>query len=330
MTEYGGPRGRVLDKLDQRVACALQVDGRASWTSIAEALGESERTVTRRGTRLLNSRAMIVAGRPRSESNVIVNAYCALGQYMITARAFAQRSDSFLVHVLTGSPECLVQLNCPTERLSRLVLEELPGVRGLTNTFTQPVLRQVHSIHKWRPEILTSSEIAALSRNSPPEGAVSDRAAHPAEPDKASKLIQQVLATDGRSTVEELSRLTRLSDATVRRRLERMRQDGDLVIRAIIEPSYLGLAVEAVLRIRARPDAVDSVATALGQSPFVRYISIVFGERQILAMVAVPNEAALYDFVTQGSWLKDVRSADTALILRTLKRGGVLTSSAEA
>lgn len=320
---FGARRRRPLDRLDQRIACALQVDGRASWRFIAEVLGESERTVTRRGTKLVADRAVAIAARPRARSNTIVGAHCELGQSRIVARAFAQRGDSFLVHILTGTPECVVLLDCPRERLGELVFEELPGVRGLINTFTQPVLRQTHTISRWRPDVLNDDEVRALVGDRRDESDGDGPAA--TTRDKADDLLLQALGADGRRSVDELSRLTGLSDTTVRRRVERMRRDGDLVIRAIVEPALLGLPVEAVVWVTAKPTEVESVARELGRSPFARYVSVVVGDRQIIAIVAMPSEAVLYEFVTRSSWLGNVHSVDTAIILETYKRGGALT-----
>lgn len=326
MSETYRSRGRgPLDRLDQRIACALQVDGRASWRYIAEVLGESERTVTRRGTKLVGDRAVTIAARPRSRSNTIVGAHCELGQSRIVARAFAQRGDSFLVHILTGTPECVVLLDCSRERLGELVFEDLPGIRGLINTSTQPVLRHTHTISRWRPDVLTDVEVRALTgdRRDETEG---DGTANVFR-DKADDLLLQALATDGRRSIDELSRLTGLSDTTVRRRVERMRRDGDLVVRAIVEPALLGLPVEAVLWVTAKPTEVESVSQELGRSPFARYVSVIVGDRQIMAIVAMPSEAALYEFVTRSSWLGNVHSVDTAIILETYKRGGAITGT---
>jgi DNA-binding Lrp family transcriptional regulator len=272
---------------------------------------------------LVADRAVAIAARPRSRSNTIVGAHCELGQSKIVARAFAQRRDSFLVHILTGTPECVVLLDCPRERLGELVFEELPGVRGLINTFTQPVLRHTHTISRWRPDVLTDGEVRALmgDRRDEPDA---DRQAESAR-DKADDLLLQALHADGRRSIDELSRLTGLSDTTVRRRVEKMRREGDLVIRAIVEPALLGLPVEAVLWVTATPTDVESVAQELGRSPFARYVSVLVGDRQIMAIVAMPSEAALYDFVTRGSWLTNVHSVNTAIILETYKRGGALT-----
>jgi len=310
--------------MDRRIACALQVDGRASWRFIADVLGESERTVTRRGTKLLGDRAVVIAARPRARGNTIVGAHCELGQSRIVARALTQRSDSFLVHILTGSPDCVVILDSPRTHLNNLVFEELPGVRGIVKTTTQPVLRPTHTISRWRPDVLTDNEVNALLGEHRVQNV--DVASGRTEVDRVDDLLMKALALDGRRSIEELSRLCGLSDTTVRRRIEKLRRDGDVIIRAIVEPALLGLPVEAVLWVSARPTYVEAVADALGHSPSVRYVSVMVGDRQIMATVSMPSEEALYEFVTHGSWLENVNSVETAMVLETYKRGGAPTS----
>ena len=54
--------GRMeLSDLHLRIIAALQVDGRAPWSRIADALGEPERTVARYGVELLERGVVTVA-----------------------------------------------------------------------------------------------------------------------------------------------------------------------------------------------------------------------------------------------------------------------------
>jgi hypothetical protein len=72
------------------------------------------------------------------------------------------------------------------------------------------------------------------------------------------------------------------------------------------------------------PAEVDAVTAALADSPHVRYVSFVTGERQLLVLTAFPDEAALHDFVTRSPWLRQAVSVDVSMVLGSLKRGGML------
>lgn len=307
-----------FDILDRRIACALQVDGRATWTAIGQALGESERTVLRRGSRLLAERLVVVAARPPGTSTVI-GIRCEPGLARTTARALAQRPDTVIVHLVTGDPDCIAVISSRPDGLARLILDDIPGIRGISRTFSQPVLQRVHSIAEWHPGLLTGAEIAALRRPRPEPGV--GGAAGPA--DRADQSILRALIDNGRASVEELARLAGLSDSTVRRRIESLTQHGTLTIRAVVDPALFGLPVEAVLRLTVSPDRVDEVAGELAASAHARYVAVTTGNEQIFALVAVPDTAALHRFVTASTWVGHVRHVVTSLILATAKRGGV-------
>ncbi|MEU8846305.1 Lrp/AsnC family transcriptional regulator [Streptomyces sp. NPDC048564] len=139
---------------------------------------------------------------------------------------------------------------------------------------------------------------------------------------RADPLLVNALTEDGRCTYDELARVSGVSEATARRRLGALRRAGRVRVRAVIEPVLLGLPVEAVLWVRAVPTAVDSVTAALAGSPHVRYVSFVTGERQLLVLTAFPDEAALHDFVTRSTWLREAVSVDVvSMVLGSLKRG---------
>ncbi|WP_149822910.1 Lrp/AsnC family transcriptional regulator [Streptomyces tailanensis] len=320
--------GPVADLLDRRIISALQIDGRASWHRIAAALDEPERTVVRRGTRLLESGLVRIGAMAVRGRSTVVGVRCAPGRARVAATALARRPDCVFAHVLTGAPDCVAELLCPRERLAGLVMDELSGLPGVVETLTLPVLRHVRTIREWHAGLLTDSEIAALregARPGFPSTADPIPFTDPAtELARADRLLLHALAEDGRRTYDELARVAGVSEATARRRLTTLRRTGRVRIRAVIEPAVLGLPVEAVLRVRTPPAKVETVTAALAQSAHVRYASFVTGERQLLTLTAFPDEATLHTFVTRSPWLHDVESMDVSLVLTTLKRGGML------
>ncbi|MGW0707391.1 Lrp/AsnC family transcriptional regulator [Streptomyces sp. NPDC002643] len=329
--------GLVADSLDRRIVSALQIDGRASWHRIATALGEPERTVVRRGTRLLESDLIRVGAMTVRGRSTVVGVRCAPGRARLTATALARRPDCVFVHVLTGTPDVVAELLCPRDRLTGLVLDELPGLPGVVETFTLPVLRHIRTIREWHAGLLTDAEMAVLKAGGPTAaddcGTTRDStpiadplpAGDPTtELARVDRLLLHALADDGRRTYDELARVAGVSEATARRRLSALRRAGRVRIRAVIEPALLGLPVEAVLRVRTPPLRLEAVAMALTKSAHVRYASFVTGACQLLLLTAFPDEATLHDFVTRSPWLTDVDSVDVSLVLTTLKRGGML------
>ncbi|MEW2403792.1 Lrp/AsnC family transcriptional regulator [Streptomyces sp. NPDC046862] len=321
--------GLVADSLDRRIISALQVDGRASWHRIAAALDEPERTVARRGTRLLDSGLVRIGAMAVRGRSTVVGVRCAPGQARVAATALARRPDCIFAHVLTGTFDCVAELQCPRDRLAGLVMDELPGLPGVVESLAFPVLRHVRTIREWHAGLLNPEEIAALAEGTPvapdpAEGDVLPPVDVTGELSRQDRLLLLTLAEDGRCTYEELARVAGVSEATARRRLGALRREGRVRIRAVIEPALLGLPVEAVLRVRAVPARVEAVRTALCESAHVRYVSFITGERQLLVLTAFPDEPALHDFVTLSSWLTDVASVEVSMVLNSLKRGGML------
>ncbi|NMH98480.1 AsnC family transcriptional regulator [Pseudonocardia acidicola] len=311
----------TLDALDRRIVGALQVDGRASWSRIAAVLGEPERTVTERGERLLGSGVVRVTGLPAPAAGTIVGIRCRPGQERLVALALARRRDTRYAHVLAGPLGCVAEIDCPPRRLAELVVDELPALPGLVDSVTWTVLRYIRTSHQWQPGLIGPEERDALTAYLPspehvPFGEVKGV-------NRADQMLLASLQRDARRDFAELAHVTGLSEAAVRRRVERLRWEGRLLIRAVVDPVRLGFGVRAMVWARAAPRDVDAVAAGLGREPWVRYASCISGDRQLMAEVALPSVDALHDFLTGAPWLEKVSALDSSLIAATLKRGGL-------
>jgi DNA-binding Lrp family transcriptional regulator len=326
--ESGHPVAVPFDELDRRIVGALHVDGRASWHRIAQVLGEQERTVTRRGTRLIRSRLVRITGMALRARGVVVGVRCGPGQARLAGGVLARRTDTMFTHLLAGSFDCVAEISCAPERVASLVMDELPATPGMVDSFTMPVLRYVRTAHEWHPGLITDAERAALEESAavPREvcfGGVDDLS-------RSDQLLVRALSGDARRTFEELARLTGISEATARRHLDRLRSEGRLLIRSVVDPALLGLPVEAMLWVKARPADVDAVAEGLCESQYVRYASRLAGEQQFLVNVTLPSPEALDRFVSTASWASHAQEADISVVLSTLKRSGLLGPAEQA
>ncbi|MGC0421787.1 Lrp/AsnC family transcriptional regulator [Embleya sp. AB8] len=317
-----------VDALDRRIIAALQIDGRASWRRIATALGEPERTVARRGLRLLETRLVTVTGLIAHGDTVIVRLNCRPGQVREAAIAAAAGSGTVFTYVLAGSVDCVAEVQCPPDRLARLMLEELPALPGVVSQQVTPVLRYFRTVHEWQPGLLTADEVGALARFPTPAETAERAAGESSDVERAPEewRILRALARDGRSTHEELAALAGVSEATARRRVEALTRSGVVSIRASTEPALLGLPVEAMLWIRTRPDDVEEVGRLLLDSPLVRYAAVVMGEYQILVDVVQPSKRALHEFLTTSPWVRRVEAVQSHLVVEALMRSATPTA----
>ncbi|MEV7026593.1 Lrp/AsnC family transcriptional regulator, partial [Kitasatospora sp. NPDC093558] len=99
----------VLDLLDRRLVCALQLDGRAETGRIAEVLGVSARTVTRRLARLRGSGVLRVVRMPDVEEAAVgallLRVRVLRGTVDAIAKALADRPDGPNDDVMLGRQE---------------------------------------------------------------------------------------------------------------------------------------------------------------------------------------------------------------------------------
>ena len=315
---------RVLDDLEQRIAAALQVDGRASWRRIAAVIGEPERTVARRGNELLASGAVAVVGMlPRSDST-LVRVRCAPGTARTTTESLAQRADCNFAYVTTGSTDCVAELMFDAGMMPQVLGTEIPATVGLLSAASYPVLRYFRTIRGWRFGALTDAQIAAMAAE---YSADDTEASQGSEPTAQDLRIAAVLEENGRAGFEEIARRTGTSESTASRRTDWLLRHSHIHLRALVEPALVGLPVEAVLWIRAAPTQVGAVGRELAALREVRYAAALAGDYQIVADVTVPDFASLYRFTTDSAWAARTDGIETTLMLHARKRGRRLLSS---
>lgn len=309
-----------VDELDLQIIAALQTDGRVPWRTVAAALGEQERTVARRGTRLLESGVVRVSGMAIRGQPLLMRARCASGTARMTAKALANREDTTFSFLLAGASDCAAELFCSPAELNTVLLDDLPALPGMKSYETLPVLHYLRAIHEWCPIDLPASAVDALGGSPAPTSPID--AQHP--PDSPiDRAILRALRENGRVTHEELARVAGVSASTARRRVESMRTVGNLFVRSVVNPAMLGFTVRAMLWVRTAPQQVQPAGRALLRSPNVRYAAVVGGRCQLAVEVALRDRASLYEFITDAAWLEHVDSIETTLVVRALKSGGM-------
>ncbi|MEQ4566328.1 AsnC family transcriptional regulator [Paenarthrobacter sp. CAP02] len=309
----------VFDALERHIVAALQLDPRCPWRKMAAVLGEAERTVARRGSQLLESGAVAVVGiRPRP-AVVLVEMRCLPGTVRAAANALSQRGDTTFVYTTTGTGDCVAEVLTETGRMGDVLSDELPSTIGLRDSTSYPVLRYFRTIRGWRPEVLPADKAEALRSNLAQDSGILVRQQHMSRQD--NELID-ALCADGRMSFEALGRRVGVSEATARRRSEWLLTNNQVHVRAIVEPASFGLAVEALLWIRASPQHVERVGKSLAELPTVRYAAAIAGNYQIMADVTVEDMSSLYRFITDSEWAQEATGVDVSILLDARKRGG--------
>jgi DNA-binding Lrp family transcriptional regulator len=316
-----------VDVLDRRLVAALQVSPRASWGELGRAVGEHERTVARRLQRLIADGVVRVTaiyddlrtghGRP-----VHLHVQVRPGTVPEVAKALAGRADTRSVYALTGAADIGCELVAPTrEDLHHILSSQVTGIDGVLQTQTQVVLHTFRTVAEWHAPYLTEREVAELRPGplpeSEPEPPPDEEGLTPLEQE-----IAELLAGDGRIAFTAVAERLDISVPTARRRVTSLIERRLLLPRAEVEPALLGLEVEAMLWLKARPHGLDRVGRQLAAHPHVRYCAATTGTHSLIVQVVAAHEAALYRFMTGVVGRYDeITDVDLTLITRAYKRG---------
>ena len=269
------------DQLDIQLLHALQIDGRASFSLIADVLGVSDQTIARRYNRMRSAGMLRVRGLADPDriglTSWIVRVQCTPNAATAVAEALARRPDTAWISLTSGGTEITAVVRTRTgEDDSHLLLDTLPRSRGVAAMTAQCVLHTFFGgvlslINK--SGALTPEQVGALSRpSSGPAAAGPDEAAtvRPGgAPDRIAADDRPLLAAlekDGRTTFSDLASVTGWSQTTVRRRITDLRASGTLYFDVDFHQALLDLGVRAMLWLSVSPDRLRRGGRGPGQS----------------------------------------------------------------
>ncbi|GAA1972365.1 Lrp/AsnC family transcriptional regulator [Kitasatospora viridis] len=312
----------TLDRLDQRLVCALQLDGRAEPGRIAAALGVSVRTVTRRLARLRETGVARVVLMPRAEDEAVgallLRVRVLSGRVAAVAEALAARLDVPFVDVMLGGQEVGAVLVTDQPGRDRLFYRQLPGTDAVTETTVHAVLHLFGDAGGWRAGLLSPDEEAALAVAPEPD-AVRLTAG---ELDELDRALLAALAPDARRSASGLAAELGTPESTVRRRLLRLGAGGLLHTHVTVDPRLLGLAVDANLWLSVPPGRLAEAGEALAAHPQTHGVAATSGPHNLMAAVFCPDYESLYRFTTEVLGPLGADRVEAAIVGRAVKRAG--------
>ena len=129
------------------------------------------------------------------------------------------------------------------------------------------------------------------------------------------------LQADGRVCYVELARAAGVSEATARRRVERLLAEQVMEVVACVDPRQVGLGAEAVIYLQADLDKLTQIGQRLAAMPEVREVLYTSGAHDLLLRVALPSGDDLLPFLTgRVATIAGIKGSQTSYILRTEKR----------
>ncbi|MGH3499900.1 MAG: Lrp/AsnC family transcriptional regulator [Nocardioidaceae bacterium] len=311
-----------LEGLDLDLVAALQTAPRAGLQLIAEVLGVSVSTVSRRLARMRRERALRVVGQVpwsvSSDSNPChVWIAARPGAAPAVAREIARMPEARFVAVTTGRADVYCILH-PARRqdAAALLVDRVPAIADVVSTRSELGLRMYASGATWRLHRLDERQLSLLRAGCrhAATGAVST-----ANPDEYGVLA--LLQDDSRITAAEAARVLDISPSTAYRAIQSLLERGVVVPRVEIEPSLLGYPLEVVLSLLTSPGAVAETAEALAWRPSTRYVSTVAGRSSIIHQGLFRGEDDLADFLTVDlAGLPGVTAFEVSVVARVLTR----------
>jgi Lrp/AsnC family transcriptional regulator, regulator for asnA, asnC and gidA len=144
----------------------------------------------------------------------------------------------------------------------------------------------------------------------------------PYELDTVDWQIIRILQEDGRTANVEIARKVGVSEATVRKRLDRLVSEAVIHITALPNPSKVGLATVTFITLGVDLSLLESIAAEVGQSPQVRAIYYTTGENNLLVEAWFHSTDELLQFLTREiAAIQGIRRVATSHVLRSLKNG---------
>lgn len=311
------------DELDRRLVHALQINGRAPFSTIADVLGVSDRTIARRYARLRSAGAVRVLGGvdPTALGAVLwfLRVRCAPAASAPVAEALARRPDTSWVSITSGGTEitCTVRTESDADSES-LLLAKLPRTPRVEGVTAHSVLHAFYGGSDSVVAKLGSLDEEAVERLRPPP--VPHRPG-PVRLDDGDRRLLAELATDGRTELAQLAASTGWSATTVRRRMTELRERGVLYLDIDVDGTMFGVGPRTLLWLSVAPAHLEETGAALAQHPEIAFAAATTGPTNLFASVVCAGQRELYGYLTtRVAALPAITHIESAPVIRTVKR----------
>ena len=138
--------------------------------------------------------------------------------------------------------------------------------------------------------------------------------------DAANRAIIEALQRDGRQPYGAIAEEVGLSEAAVRRRVQRLRESGVMQIVAVTDPLQLGFTRQAMVGLSVEGD-VRRVAEKLIALPEVDYVVMCAGSFDVLAEIVCEDDERLLHVLNDSvRSIPGVRATETFLYLKLVKQ----------
>lgn len=140
--------------------------------------------------------------------------------------------------------------------------------------------------------------------------------------DSVDMQIIRILQEDGRASNVQIARQVGVSEATVRKRLDRLVSEGVVRITAVPDAGRVGLATVTFIAMDIDLSQLDRIADQLTRLPEVRTIYYTTGESDLILEAWFSSSDELLRFLTHRiASIPGIQRTATSHVLRTMKDG---------
>jgi DNA-binding Lrp family transcriptional regulator len=322
----------AIDVLDRRIIQSLYVDPRAPFSRLAEVLGSSEQTVSRRYRRLFDGRILRVVGQLDSQrlgqSDWAVRIRCVPGSAPTVATKLAQHPDTSWVQLTSGGTEIFSTIH------SRHGEPRTPPLLSQLSLGRQVVALEAYCLlHLFAtglsappgPSDLSPGEIAQLLAPARDRPSIDRPKAKLANSDWP---LVRALADDGRASYRQLAARTHWHETTVRRRVEELIASGVLFFDLDLASDTFGIRSQAMLWMSVAPANLKDTGQALASRPEFPFVAATSGSTNLVAALVCPDDRSLYQYLTgEMAALDGLTHIETAPVMRAVKMHATLASA---
>lgn len=127
------------------------------------------------------------------------------------------------------------------------------------------------------------------------------------------------LQEDGRRTFGRIAKAVKVSEATVRQRIQRLLDSDVMRIVAVTDPTALGVRLRATVGLRADGE-LEQTAQAAAAIPEVDYVVVTAGSFDVLLEVLCEDTSHFYTVLDTIRKIPGVSAAETFMYLRIAKQ----------
>lgn len=309
----------ILDRTDERLLHALQIEPRASWSDLAPVVGADAVTLARRWSRLRDDGIAWVTGHASGLQGALIEVECAPSRAPEVAASLQLDPRAWIVDYLSGSRDLLVTAFVSNlAELTDYVLDGLGGLRGINSVRTLPINEVLIGGSRWRLRALDSSDVQRVPAPRPPRS----RAARMVPADVRRAVLTE-LWRDGRAPVSEIAERHGISAQRISDAIATMRQNGELVLRTDIARTASAWPVYTWYFIESPNRTIEATRRAITSVPEVRMAVTSSSRYNLILAVQLHRIADVGRF--EGALenaLPGARIVDRSIVLRASKHMG--------